>query len=408
MLIPIGTNRPLRHTPYITHALILLNILASIGALIAFGAGPESLEAVVRRFGLTWTPAEPWRFLSYAFIHAGWGHLVGNLLLLWVFGPSVEDRFGKIGYLLFYLAGAAVAGLAHVAVETSPVVGASGGVAAVTGAYLVLFPRTLIRTLVLFVIIGIWNIPALWFIAFAIARDFLLTDTFFGSDNVAHTAHLGGYGLGISVALFLLATHILPREDFDLFYMFRQSKRRKNLREAVQQSQQRISTAPATNRARPALTKTPKPVPAEPSLPDEALRIRAHIAARIKEEDMAGAAAAYTQLADTYADTPGAASLTKRHQLLIANHFFQNGDHTRAAAAYERFLATHASDPEAANVRLMLGLVLGRYLNNPDRARDLITEASAKLHEPDDRAFAQELLTEFGGTPATSSTVPTS
>ena len=105
-----------------------------------------------------------------------------------------------------------------------------------------------------------------------------------------------------------------------------------------------------------------------------------------------------------YADTPGAASLTKRHQLLIANHYFQTGDYPRAAHAYERFLATHASDHEAHNVRLMLGLVLGRYLNNLDRARALINEASTKLLEPDDRAFAKELLTEFGGAPTTATT----
>lgn len=404
MLIPIGTNRPLRRTPFVTQALILLNACVFVAMLLAFRTDTMGPLSAVPRFGLIWDPAQPWRFLSYAFIHAGALHLGGNLLFLWVFGPSIEDRFGHLGFLLFYLAGAVLAGLAHVAVETTPVVGASGAIAAVTGAYMVLFPRTLVRTFVLFIIIGVWNIPALWYIGFAIARDFLLMNTAIGADDVARAAHLGGYLFGIALSLLLLATGLIPREDFDLFYLFRQSRRRREIRSATASAQRRI--APRPDLSPRAAQRIARAVTTEPSLPEEALRLRAQIAVRLKDDDLPGAAAIYTQLADSYADTPGAASLTRRHQLLIANHFFNQGDHPRAAAAYERFLATHAHDDEAANVRLMLGLVLARYLNQPARARAVIHEALPRLRNPDDQAFARHLLAELDAptTPASSTT----
>lgn len=382
MLIPLGTNRPLRRTPYVTQALILLNLAAFIGLLAWLG--PDYGE-MARRVGLVWRPSEPWRLVSYAFAHGGWWHIAGNLLILWVFGPSVEDRLGHAGFTVFYLAGAAVAGGVHVALETSPVIGASGAIAAVTGAYMVLFPRTLVRTLVLFIIIGVINIPALWYIVFAIAKDLLLVGA---GDGVARGAHIGGYGLGIVVGFTLLATGLLPREDFDLFYLIKHGRRRRKLREAVETAQR---TRPGPKAA----------TPAEPTLPAEALRLRAQIAGRLNEQDFPGAAHLYSQLAEAFAETPGAASLTKRHQLLIANHLFSTGDYARAAAAYERFLETHAHDSESPNVRLLLGLLRGRYLGDHETGRKIIAEAAPRLGQPEDQALARELLAEFGGVPAT-------
>lgn len=383
VLIPLGTNRPLRHRPYITRALIILNAACFIGLLAAYGPGEAGLRKVVSQFGLYWNPSEPWRLVSYAFVHGGWWHLLGNLLILWVFGPNLEDRLGKVGFTVFYLAGAVAAGLVHVMVEPAPVVGASGAISAVTGAYLVLFPRTMVRTLVLFVIIGVWNIPALWFIGFAITRDFLLVNRG-AADGVARAAHLGGYGLGIGLSLLLLWTRILRREDFDLFYLMRQGRRRREMREAMEEARARAAAAAKAGGN------------GETALPEEALRIRAQIAARLKDDDLPGAAALYVQLAEAFADTPGAAALTRRQQLLIANHLFQTGEHRRAAAAYERFLSTHGHDPEAANVRLMLGLVLGRYLGDAANGRRYVGEAAPRLTGAEDQALARELLAEFG------------
>src|SRR5262245_20663391 len=69
---------------------------------------------------------EYWRLITYAFLHAGWMHLIGNMIFLWVFGPNVEDRLGRVGFVCFYLAGAVGSGLSHIATSSDPVIGASG------------------------------------------------------------------------------------------------------------------------------------------------------------------------------------------------------------------------------------------------------------------------------------------
>ena len=107
------------------------------------------------------------------FMHAGWMHLGGNVWFLWIFGNNVEDHLGPVKYLLFYLAGGIVASVAHVAVQpdsTIPVVGASGAVAAVMGAYGVWFPNAPIRT---FVVIILWSIKAKWWLGVLAAEPVL-------------------------------------------------------------------------------------------------------------------------------------------------------------------------------------------------------------------------------------------
>ena len=125
---------------------------------------------------------------------------------MYVFGPNVEDRFGRWWYLTFYLAGGASAGAAQILFSPGSVIGASGSIAAVTGAYLVFFPRTHIKTLLFFFIIGIFWIPSMWFIGFAIAKD-LLFQGFSAGQGVAYMAHLGGYAFGFGISMTLLGSH---------------------------------------------------------------------------------------------------------------------------------------------------------------------------------------------------------
>jgi len=136
------------------------------------------------------------------FLHAGWLHLLGNMLFLWIFGNNVEDRLGPALFVGFYLAGGVVATAAQVALDTRsvvPLVGASGAIAAVMGAYLVWFPRAPILTLlfIFFVEIpaGIWL--SIWFVL-----------QFFTGPNsdVAYMAHIGGFVFGLLVALIVRRT----------------------------------------------------------------------------------------------------------------------------------------------------------------------------------------------------------
>ena len=99
----------------------------------------------VRAFFLDPRMPQLYQFVSYAFLHGGWMHLIGNMLFLYIFGNNVNDKLGNVGYFLLYLGGAIFSGLGHALFSNSPVLGASGAVAAVTGAYMVLFPKTYVH-----------------------------------------------------------------------------------------------------------------------------------------------------------------------------------------------------------------------------------------------------------------------
>lgn len=141
------------------------------------------------------------------FLHGGIIHLAGNMLFLWVFGNNVEDRLGHLGYLVFYVTGGLVASMAHVAAQPSstvPVVGASGAIAAVMGAYLVWFPRTPVLTYI--PPIFILPIRAWWFLVFWFGFQFL-TDP---NSGVAWVAHVAGFLFGAVVGLAVRAASPRP------------------------------------------------------------------------------------------------------------------------------------------------------------------------------------------------------
>lgn len=143
------------------------------------------------------------------FLHGSLLHIGGNLLVLWVFGNNVEDVLGKVGFLAFYLVGGVVATMAHVLLNpdsTTPLVGASGAIAAVMGAYLVFFPRARVRTLVFMIIIAFPRIPAAVMLGIWFALQFV-TDP---NAGVAWAAHVGGFVFGVVVALLVRAAGKAP------------------------------------------------------------------------------------------------------------------------------------------------------------------------------------------------------
>lgn len=136
--------------------------------------------------------------LTSMFLHGGLLHLGGNLLFLWIFGNNIEDHLGHTRYLLFYLLGGLVASAAHIALNldsTVPVVGASGAIAAVMGAYLVWFPDAPVRTAVFFFFISLVNIRAKWLLIFWFVSQFFTAP----ESGVAWAAHVGGFVFGVVV-----------------------------------------------------------------------------------------------------------------------------------------------------------------------------------------------------------------
>jgi membrane associated rhomboid family serine protease len=140
------------------------------------------------------------------FLHGSWLHVLGNMLFLWVFGNNIEERLGPIGYAVFYLAAGVAAALAHIATQTNstvPVVGASGAIAGVMGAYLVLYPKARVLTIIpLFIFLQFVYLPA-----FVVLLGWFVLQ-FFTNPNtgVAVAAHIGGFVFGAAVALFLRGT----------------------------------------------------------------------------------------------------------------------------------------------------------------------------------------------------------
>ncbi|MFN2545570.1 MAG: rhomboid family intramembrane serine protease [Actinomycetota bacterium] len=149
-----------------------------------------------------------WQSIFVAmFLHGGWLHIAGNMLYLWIFGNNVEDKIGPAFYLLFYLIGGIAAAAAQTATSTGSVIpslGASGAIAAVLGAYLVMFPRRRVLVLLFFFLITMIEVPAivvlgLWFLLQAFSGTTALTQHVTG--GVAYWAHIGGFVTGMIAAL---------------------------------------------------------------------------------------------------------------------------------------------------------------------------------------------------------------
>lgn len=375
MILPFATDRALRRPTLVTIALIAVNV--AIAAVYQL-ADTFQWDRVLASWGdLLLTRDHAWshRLVTYAFLHAGLLHLLGNMLFLWTFGPNLEDRLGRIGFLAFYLAGAAAAGALHIWIDRAPVVGASGAIAAVTGACMVLFPRTNIKALFLLGF-GIFTVPAIWIIGTQIIWDVLLRGFSPGSP-VARLAHLGGYAFGIAVALALLWLRVLPREPFDLFTIGKQAVRRRAFREIEYQRQRAAEQRPTSQQENGSLAQARATV-------QEAL-------ATHRRED---AAKAYVSLLASHGRA--AALLSPASQRDVANELFRLEDYANAATAYELYVEHYERENDIADARLMLGLINARYLNDPVRAKRELNAAMAKLVEPGQRELAASLLADLG------------
>jgi membrane associated rhomboid family serine protease len=220
-VIPLRDANPTRRTPYVTLAIVIASVIAfawELGLLLS--GGQTALDDLLATWGVV--PSEltaAWRHGEYLsresatlvtsqFLHGGWLHLGGNMLYLWIFGNNVEDRFGRVRFLLFYLLGGILAGLSQVVIDPGssvPTIGASGAIAATLGAYLVLFPRARVTTLVfLGFFYQLIDIPAIVVLGFWFVLQLVDGLTSLGpvqsGGGVAFFAHIGGFVAGAVVA----------------------------------------------------------------------------------------------------------------------------------------------------------------------------------------------------------------
>jgi membrane associated rhomboid family serine protease len=203
---PLRDVIPSRTTPIVTIVLILMNAAAF---LFEQTLGAPQLQILATEYGLV--PAEfgPVSLVTSMFLHAGWMHVLGNMLYLWIFGDNVEDRLGHGRFLLFYLGCGAAAGIGQTIVNPTslvPMIGASGAVAGVMGAYFLLFPRSRVLTFVwLIVYFDVLEIPAVFFLGFWFFLQLLSGVGSSGAvgGGTAFWAHAAGFGAGAALVLLL-------------------------------------------------------------------------------------------------------------------------------------------------------------------------------------------------------------
>lgn len=203
-MIPLFDRNRRKHFPFINILLITLNIIIYIAAYLSrdsmivfnFGVIPDRIFIV----------RDLYRLLTYMFVHGGLLHIIGNMLFLWVFGDNVEDRMGHWKYLQFFI----MAGILSVLVQSGisfiagdsyiPIIGASGAVSAVMGAYLLMFPKARIVTLILvfITVLPSWIFLIIWFLI-----QFFSALVSGQNTNIAYYAHISGFIFGSLYALFL-------------------------------------------------------------------------------------------------------------------------------------------------------------------------------------------------------------
>ena len=371
-MIPLGTDRITRKTPT-TIIIVVLNIL--IFLVISLGLNAQSnatasKAAEIEQFGVFYPGfrmvlTHPWTLVTYAFLHdpSGLSHVAFNMLFLWIFGRAVEDRLGSIWFAVFYIAGAIVAALGQWLISPAPMIGASGAVAAATGAFAALCPRSRVRVLFFFTII---EIPGIVLVLIFVGLDLFgqlgqsVSSTSRG--GIAYSAHLFGYAFGMLTMLALLGSGILKRTEFDLFFIMKQWKRRREMRAAVNQSRspwvKDVSTLSVTT----------------PQATTDVLRAGTPMRRQLSDADA-------------------------KRELHDAGTRWSRGEFSAAASAWERFAQRFPSHPDSDGALLLAAVTHARKLNDPTRARELAQRLVDRVPAATIETLAQtkDLLKEIEG-----------
>lgn len=411
MIFPIGSDNSRNgldsaraSTPSATWVLIGLHVIAAavfaskgwIGDQPAgFGdrAGAMATAATITAdFGLSSlsTSGTGLRSLiTHQFLPQSTFALIAAVFFLWTFGREVELRLGKVGVTLAYLVGGAAVGMLGLATvaRSEPdvpavVAGVGGGVAVLTGMFAVLAAKANIRAVVVFFMIGIFEIPAAWFLAIAVAKDFLLTS---GSVPVALSDAAafarpsmltlgGGYALGFFVALALQGVRVVEIREGDLLRVFAHKRRLRLIRDAAAEVDSRQA---GLLRGR---GSKPEPVASD----EETLTLRAAVSEAVASNDWAGGLTAMRSFAARAGESRGRLKVGPRTHLALGAGLLNAGEHAKADEVYARFLLDHPTDAEAPHVRLLLALLRVKYLNRASEAAPLIAGLGPLLRSEED------------------------
>jgi membrane associated rhomboid family serine protease len=378
MFIPIRTDYRMARVPWVNYLLVATNVIVFVlSYFVARGRFAFRLDT----FLLDPDHLRLYQFFTAIFLHAGLMHLAGNMLFLWVFGNAVNDRLGHLGYLAFYLAGGVLAGVGYVLLGGhGPVLGASGAISAVTGAYLVLLPRARVMLLLWYFFVTTFEVSSLYFLLFQFLFNLWMalspSFTRMAESGVAYIAHCSGYVFGIAVTAALLAVKLLPRDPMDLLSLFQAAHRRSRYRRMARAGYDPFSVMPPPGAPS---RQWVGPKPAEAAATETAASRESQLRRQIEEawrrKNLPEAAAKYLQLIQL-AD---GAVLPQDQQLDVANQLMSAEQYPAAADAYERFLKHYGNYEHIADIYLMLGLLYGRYLQQVDQAERMLHRATETL-----------------------------
>ncbi len=217
-MIPLRDKNPTQRVPFVNISIIIINVAAFVyevslgpqleGFFFQFGLVPHSFVVGLNSYDVITSSITP--LFTSMFLHGGWMHLGGNMLYLWIFGDNVEDKIGHGRYLLFYLLCGITASSVHVLIDPSstiPTVGASGAISGILGAYLIMFPRARVVTVIpIFVFLHVAELPAIFVLGFWFVIQFFngilsLGYQTAGMGGVAWWAHIGGFVAGLALVI---------------------------------------------------------------------------------------------------------------------------------------------------------------------------------------------------------------
>lgn len=402
MLLPIKTDCPPKKPPIVNYLLIFINVVIFI-VLNYYLPKPTRLS-LYNQFMLNCNDPRLYQFITYAFLHADWSHLLGNMLFLYIFGNSLNDKLGHIEYLLFYIISAIVSGGSYAIYSSASLLGASGAIAAITTAFLVFFPRSNVLIIYWFYLIGTFEIPSIYLILFKMVLfdNIIIPLLSRSNEPIAYGAHLVGYGFGLVAPFLLLITNSIERDQFDSLALIDRFLRRRRFKKLTDKTggvfYKDLIKEETDNKAKTRVKKEPfgfKTVKVKDLASDKdtqseviAAQLKKRITDALKIFDYKAAFEGYKELIRKYPDEV----LSEKNQLDIANQLMAEADYPLAADAYERFIRNYPQSEYAEQAKLLLGTLYSRYLNNPKRAIELFQQIVNNLRDPQQKALCQSEL----------------
>jgi len=399
LFIPYADDNPTSRTPVVTYGIIGLNALVFLVANI-FGSGSfgELPRRVAMEFGLVPNQAVWYTFFTSMFLHGNTMHIVGNMVFLWVAADNIEDKIGHLPFLAFYLFAGLFADGAYMLFTQGaggvPLVGASGAIAGVLGAYMVLFPKARIRIFYwIFIIVGVLRVESRWFLGYWIVSNLfnwlVLAPNYI--TGVAYAAHVGGFAVGVAAAAVvkgrLRQASRVTRMDEHTGFAPRGAVRK-------QQAEQKYSAPrprPPTIDAEPIRATGPEFVSPRMKTQRDGegfFGIEEAITENVKKGRLEAALDRY----EDYLRMRHAKPLPGWAQIEISAELFRRNDHEGALKAYRRYLAHYPAGPDAPEAKFRLGIILARHRNEYFRAREYLLQATIEHHSPEIVAFARKEL----------------